>query len=57
MDQPADAKKDRLTDDPAVVEVIEPSPAFLRPDIVTGIGSVRRHLLYASWAGPLRSVT
>ena len=52
MDQSAHAEKDRLTDDPGLPEVIEPSHAFLRPGIVTGIDNVRRHLLYASWAGP-----
>jgi hypothetical protein len=34
-----------------VFEVIEPSRAFLRSSTVTGIDSVHRHLLYASWAG------
>ena len=52
MDQPAHPEKHRLTDDPGLPEVIEPSRAFLRPGFVTGIDSVRRHLLYASWAGP-----
>ena len=52
MDQPAHAAKDRLTGDPALAEVIEPHRASLRPDIVTGIDSVRRHLLHASWTGP-----
>ena len=56
MDQPARAGKDRLTgdprDDPRLAKVIEPSRAFLRPGFVTGIDSVRRHLLHASWAGP-----
>jgi hypothetical protein len=33
-------------------EIIEQSPAFLRSGTVTGIDSVRRHLLHASWAGP-----
>ena len=52
MDQPAHTEKDRLTDEPGLSEVIEPSPAFLRNGIVTGIDSVRRHLPHASWAGP-----
>ena len=53
MDQPAHAEKDRLIDDPGLAEVIKPSRAFLRPDTVTGIDNARRHLLYASWAGPI----
>ena len=59
MDQSAHAEKDSLTDDPGLPEVIEPSRAFLRPGFATGIDSVRRHLLHASWAGPtaLRYVT
>jgi len=32
-------------------EIIEQSTAFLRSGTVTGIDSVRRHLLHASWAG------
>ena len=52
MDQSAHAEKDSLTGDPGPLEVIEPSHAFLRPGFVTGINSVRRHLLHASWAGP-----
>jgi len=31
-------------------EVIEPSRAFLRPGIATGIDSLRRPLLSVSWA-------
>jgi hypothetical protein len=44
---------------PGFYEVIETSRAFLRSGTVTGIDSVRRHLLYALWAGPtaIRYVT
>ena len=35
-----------------LAEVIEQASAFLRSGTVTGIDSVRRHLLQASWAGP-----
>jgi hypothetical protein len=52
MDQPAHAEKDRLIDDPDPAEIIQPFSAFLRPDTVTGIDCVCRHLLHASWAGP-----
>ena len=52
MDQPAYAEKACLTGHPGLDEVIELSRAFLRPDIVPGIDSVRRHLLHASWTGP-----
>jgi hypothetical protein len=51
MDQPATTKKPRLNADPGSFEVIEPSRALLRPGIVMGIDSLRRHLLYALWAG------
>ena len=50
MDQPANAEKQRLRIAHGSFEVIEPSRAFLRPGIATGIDSLRRPLLSVSWA-------
>ena len=54
MDQPANAEKARVNVDPGRFEVIEPSCAFLRPGIATGIDSLRHPMLDGS--PPLRSV-
>jgi hypothetical protein len=53
MDQPTHAKKPCLKDGPGSFKVIEPSRAFLRAGIVMGNDSLRRHLLYALWAGSI----
>src|SRR5271165_5997515 len=50
MDQPAHAEKQRLKMAFGSFEVIEPSLAFLRPGIATGIDSLRRPLLSVSRA-------
>jgi|HubBroStandDraft_1064217.scaffolds.fasta_scaffold49774_2 hypothetical protein len=55
MDQPADAEKARLNAEPGSFEIIEPSPAFLRPGTATGIDSLRRPVL--DGLPPLCSVT
>ena len=59
MDQPARAEIPQLKGHPDSIEVIETSRAFPRPGFVPGIDSLRRHLLYVSWAGfhcvPLRN--
>ncbi len=52
MDQPAHAETHRLNDDP-ISAVIEPPAAFRRSGTVTGIDTVRRHLLYASSSGSI----
>src|SRR5271157_2073848 len=50
MDQPAHPEKQRLKMAHGSFEVLEPSLAFLRLGIATGIDSLRRPLLSVSWA-------
>ena len=55
MDQPTHTEKHCLNVGPGSFELIEPSRAFLRPGIATGIDSLRRPALQGPL--PLRSVT
>src|SRR5271166_4370230 len=55
MDQSAHPEMHRMNAGPGSFEPIEPSRAFLRPGIATGIDSLRRPALQGP--PPLRSVT